>query len=186
MIGAPRPSPEPYSPIEDLDVPPSETADLFALWISAYYQPFRDVQAITPLAMVHRKDLVELDSGSGSGSAKTRYTSTVSRMSPEEVRTVTCPSVLERNPTPRPTPVVLEVYDHNFRRAILDTRGAWPNVDVRLLWTDMSAFYFPWAVKVITQALEKPAAGDEKRRNVRVVKLESANHFVGRFCTCLA
>lgn len=170
MIGEMKPA-DAYSPLEDPNIPPSEIVGRFNTWISAYFEPLHDLDAITPAAITDRKDLTEAFPG-------TAYTPVSGRMSFDELQSSTYPEAAARNPMPMPDPVTLQVYAHNFRRAVLDTKGAWPRAGVHVLWGDMSPCYFPWAARAIQQALDKPAEKGEQRRKVQIVKMENANHFV--------
>ena len=171
MIGEARPSPEAYSPVEDPNVPPSEVAERFMAWISSYFEPLDTLQDITPTALAQREDVFAL-------TADAKFSCTTSRMTNEELQAATYPAIFACNPTPPPTAAILQVYRDNYRRAILDTKGAWPNVDVTVLWGEMSPFYFLWAAKVMSQHLKEPVRIGEQRRNMRIVKMEKANHFV--------
>lgn len=171
MIGEVRPSPRIYSPVEDPEVPPSDFASRFMSWISSYFQPIPNLEAATPPALERRKDMAEL-------SSKPTYTSTMSRMTPEELQATAYPSIFECNPTPMPNSISVQLYAHNYRRALFDTNGAWPHVGVVMLWGDMSPFYFPWSAKVVKHALGAPIRVGEHRRDVRIRKMENANHFV--------
>lgn len=99
-------------------------------------------------------------------------------MTREEIETTAYPSIISRNPTPYTRTAILGVYRPNAHRAMFDTKGAWPKVKVLLLWADMSILYCPWGAKVLSDALAEPAVEGMQRRDVEIMRLEEANHFV--------
>lgn len=117
-----------------------------------------------------------------------KRTGTTSRMSDEELAAVTCTDAAIRCPTPFLTSGIQESYRRNVCGALFDTKGMWNNTKALVLWADMSCMYCLWGAKLLWDMLnasELVTDGDEQRRDVQMVKLESANHFVSIFTlTC--
>ncbi len=73
-----------------------------------------------------------------------------------------------------------EVYHKNFKRALFDTQGVWPNVKAVVIWGEMSVPDCVWSAKVVRDMLAaQPEEGStEVRREIHIQNLEGADHFV--------
>lgn len=96
-------------------------------------------------------------------------------MTLEELKSVTAPAILGRIGGIETIPE--EVYQANFVRGLFATGGLWPKLKVIALWADMSPVPCPWAAKVLTDMMACPPV-EGQRRDVQLVKLLEANHFV--------
>lgn len=61
------------------------------------------------------------------------------------------------------------------------TAGAsnWANVPLRYVWCDRSAYVMPWGASCLCSELENAKKSGRRMRNISVVCLPGANHFVG-------
>ena len=110
-------------------------------------------------------------------------------MSPDQLREMADYDVVERSAQAMRA-VPRGVYEDNARRALweperdLDSESgdvAFPDVDVLVLWFDMTIADCVWAVKVLHDAqAEQRSREDSKARNVKFVCLEGLNHFVSK------
>ena len=68
-----------------------------------------------------------------------------------------------------------DIIHANFRRALVETNGLWPNVKVLLVWADQSMHDCVWAAKSIFDiaAQDRPWG-----RKIEIERLSGANHFV--------
>lgn len=148
-------------------------ANRFIVCTASYFAPFSDLEAVTATALEQHTNLSETSSGPDS-----KYSCTLSRMTKEQVAEITYPGVVARSPTPVTRTTLLDVYAPNMQRGLFDTRGTWPNVRVLVLWTDMGLTYCPWGARVLSDMLKEPAGEGEQRRDVNIVQLKDANHFV--------
>lgn len=171
MLGQSKPV-NAYSPLEDRSIPLADVAAHFVPWVAAYNAPIVSVSEITISSMEQLKPHSTTDP---------KYTPSMARVTAEELAGVTCLSAAIRCPTPMFQEGMDEAYRSNLRHALFDTNGAWKQVRAVLLWPDMTVVYCFWAAKLITDELreaEKETDGTKVRRDVAVVKLEGANHFV--------
>ncbi|KAI0700599.1 alpha/beta-hydrolase [Cytidiella melzeri] len=165
-------TPEPrgaYIPLNDPTLSSRDTAEAFIEWVSAYWEPFASLNQVSELAVVAQRNMARLCSDP-------KYLPTSRRMTAEELEAVSYPSAALR--IGHPGHISLDVYGSNARRALLDTNGAWRNVRALVLWADMSCAYCPWGAKVLSDQLKRPVRAGEIRRDVSIMKLENANHFL--------
>lgn len=162
--------PTTYSPLEDPNIPLSQKAHHFIPWVAGYYERTVDLSAITVPALEQLKNMTDI-------SRDPKYLATTARMGDEDRAAVTWPSGAVRCPTPLFDSGMRASYRRNLHRAVFDTKGTWAHVKVLMLWADRSVVYCLWAAKQLSDRLNEPAE-EEQRRNVRIVKLEDANHFV--------
>ena len=159
-----------YIPLDDPTLPLEETAKMFISWVSTYWEPCSSLDDVSEAAVAAQRDISTLPSSSTS----LRPTST--RMTKEELEGVVYPEVAYR--VGHPGHITLSVYGNNARRTFFDTKGKWPKVKAIVLWADMSCAYCPWGAKVLSDQLKESPRDGEVRREVEIVKLENANHFV--------
>lgn len=158
-----------YTPYEDPTLAPAEVGQRFVPWVSGFFEPVHGLASVTPGLLRERKNMKDV-------SADRKYLPTSERMTLEELLSVASPAVL-----PRVAPILAlkqEVYQQNLRRALLDTKGLWPNVKVVMLWADMTCMYAPWGARYLSDMLATPVVEGEQRRDVQIVKLPGASHFV--------
>ena len=66
----------------------------------------------------------------------------------------------------------------NTRHAFFDTKGTWKDVKALLVWGEMGPWTVAVAAKELTAMLEAPQIEGQQRRDVKIVCLKEANHFV--------
>ncbi|KAI0340788.1 alpha/beta-hydrolase [Trametopsis cervina] len=165
-------TPEPrgaYITLDDPSVPPERIVHAFIEWVSSYWEPFEDLDAVTEPAVAQQKNMVKLSSD-----PKVRPSST--RMSQAELEAVVYPPVGAR--IGHPGHISRDVVAVNARRSLFDTGGAWKHVKAVVLWGDMSCAYCPWGAKVLSEQLLVPPQDGEIRRDIEIVQLKKANHFL--------
>jgi hypothetical protein len=158
--------------LDDPTVPPESLVKSFTSWVSAYWERFTTLDEITESAVAKQRDMATL-------SSEPQYQATCSRMTRQELEAVIHPAAALR--MGHPGHISLSVYGRNARKSLMDTNGAWRNVKALVLWADMSCAYCPWGAKVFVDQLNEPAGKGEMRRDIKVVQLKNANHFVSRF-----
>lgn len=137
---------------------------VFAQWVSSYYQALPAGTSISAEALRARPVLAAL-------------TPTLSTLTPEEFARTWDGDVFHRSNGRLTLGGIDEAYRANFRRAFLDAGAVLPEVGAVVLWCDRSIWACLWGVKVLEELLlEEPVGG--KKRPVRIMKLENANHFV--------
>lgn len=57
-------------------------------------------------------------------------------------------------------------------------RGAWDEVEMRLVWCDMSIWPSVWAARMIAEELKEAASAGKATRPIGLVRLRGKNHFV--------
>lgn len=62
-------------------------------------------------------------------------------------------------------------------------RSEWKGIELRYIWCDRSVWEMPWGVWALQEELEEARKAGKEVRNVVLVRLKGANHFVG--CLCL-
>ena len=71
-----------------------------------------------------------------------------------------------------------EIRERNARRAFLDADAVLPDVDVVVVWAELSVFLCVWGVKVLHEILDENLGELKRKRPVSILKLENTNHFV--------
>ena len=165
VYGIPEPTGT-LHPLKDITLSPETVTDSFVSWTTAWHEPFPSLDAVTPEAIIQRKNLSET-------SDDPKYKPT--RMNAEDMKELACPEVAERM---GPLFVHWSVAKENTRRALIDTKGQWKNAKVIVEWADMSFWTAAWAAKTLHDLLAEPVQGGEQRRDVRFVRLENTNCWV--------
>jgi hypothetical protein len=160
--------PNPILPLQDLNLPSQEAHRLYLKWASTYWQPFSDFRSITASDIHERKPMPDL-------SSDPKYESSVNRRSPKEVEEFTFHPVMDRL---GPGLVDWQVLGRHTRRALFDTKGACKNIKVVVLWPDMSPWPCVYSAKILSEMQEEPHVEGEQRREMSIIRVEDANHFV--------
>ncbi len=71
-----------------------------------------------------------------------------------------------------------DIYRRTSERALFDTKGSFKNVRALVVWGDMSVSLCVWAAKRIAERAEAAKTEGRLGRQVEIVKMEGANHFV--------
>ncbi|KAI0357368.1 alpha/beta-hydrolase [Trametes cingulata] len=153
----------------------------FSLGVSAYYPPYNLPESLDPPTIFDppRRPVHE-----SADPVDPKYTPTTNRMTPEVLRSLTHPVVMEQNQH------LIWGVSHDVYRALLDRalfdcrfddgsgmkKEIWPALRVHVIWCDMTVGECLWATLLIRSRYEK--AQPEHRRPVEFHKLEDANHFV--------
>ena len=138
-------------------------------WAASYYEPMSDIEAINLTSLQSRTEVVE-----GSG-----VKSSLNGMSAEDLVDTTDTTVWMRSGQHLRN-IPREIYWHNTQRALFETGEVLPNVDVLVLWCDMTPSIVLWAIRNIHDRM-LDAQNQQKgkgMREIKIVKLERANHFV--------
>jgi hypothetical protein len=155
--------------MRDNSIAPEDVYEESMAWITSYFAPFPDLASVTPQSVMERKRLSEVSPNAPN---------LVTRITQAELAELTCPEVYERVGVGL---VEWQVYAENIRRALLDTRGAWKNVKFIAAWGSMSVWSTAWGARGLLDLLEMPADEDAQRRQIEIVRVEDANHFVCAF-----
>ncbi|KAJ3555733.1 hypothetical protein NM688_g2410 [Phlebia brevispora] len=159
-----------YYPLRDANLSLEERKTLFSTWVSFYFTPVEDLDAVTEEQLARRQALHE-----GRGDVETSVTPTVMRMSKEQHESVADLGVLQRSYNSIRL-LTKKTYGDNFRRSLFDAGGVWPDVDVLFIWCDSSMSDCIWAAKDVADQV-RASAGNPAARRVQMVKL-AGNHFV--------
>ncbi|KAI0326884.1 alpha/beta-hydrolase [Cubamyces sp. BRFM 1775] len=173
------------SGLSNLRRDPSAALDVqmaqFSLAVGSYYPPYTIPDRIDPLPTYEsprqpmHQTSIDVDP---------KYTPTTSKMTPEEIRSITYPSILESHQH-AVWAVGNDIVHENLLHAFYDCRyddgtGAmkkvWPQLRVHLLWCDMTIGECAWAATVVYHGLQN--AEPANRRVVEFHKVEGANHFI--------
>ncbi|KIP12769.1 hypothetical protein PHLGIDRAFT_9832 [Phlebiopsis gigantea 11061_1 CR5-6] len=153
-----------HYPMKSTEYSMEQKPSVFAQWVSSYYQALPAGTSISAEALRARPVLAELPP-------------TLSTLTPEEFARTWDGDVFHRSNGRLTLGGIDEAYRANFRRAFLDAGAVLPEVGAVVLWCDRSIWACLWGVKVLEELLlEEPVGG--KKRPVRIMKLENANHFV--------
>lgn len=109
------------------------------------------------------------------GAADPSVLPTVKRMSAEEFESVTHPAALRSYL--QLGQLTKEKLAENFQKAVFDTGGLWPDVDILCLWCDMSVSVCVSAARYIRDRYRNEGSSPTARK-VNIVKVPGANHFV--------
>jgi hypothetical protein len=173
MLGV-VPPPGVTTPLDDPAIPDGERAWFFIHWITCYFNSLKSPSEITVDALIGRYDMYEATGGDRA------YLSTSRRMSQPELEAIITPEILPR--IGAALGFAPEVYSKAFRRAVFDTEGKWKRLRIVAIWPDMTIWTCSLSGKVMADMLAIAPREGEVRRNVEMVWLEGANHFVS---TCL-
>ncbi|KAI0775395.1 Alpha/Beta hydrolase protein [Irpex lacteus] len=168
-------------PLKSLSMSTEEAHDAFLTWTSTYWQPFPDLKSVDSTSIQQRKPMTDI-------SSDPQYKPTRDRRAPAEIEGIMHAPVKYRI---GPALVDWKVFMANTRRALFDTRGTWKGVNVLMSYGDMGPWTTQWAARVMTEMLAEPKGDGEQRRDVKIVCLENANHFLpyddpGRFVRFIA
>lgn len=170
-LGLPHP-PERYHPLEDEAIPPAERAGVFAAWVSGYY--------------THGDSSDTLERRTPA----TEPRPTIFQIKPEEVQS----SLHEGPGSPGGSDLTLlglgiatELWAALKDKAFYPTEKAFDEdgtgedlagVELRYLWCDRSVYEMPWGTWTLRAELDEAKAKGRRMRNINVVRLAGANHFV--------
>lgn len=152
-----------YFPIKNKKLSNEQKADLFVKWCSGYYNPLPSSAPITTETLQACTLIAER--------GHTLYS-----LSHKEQEQSIDPRVLYGSALILTTED--EIRQRNARRTLLDVDAVLPEVDVVLLWADLSVFLCLCGVKVLNELLEEEPAEGKRKRKVSVLKLENMNHFI--------
>lgn len=176
-----------------MNIPDSERLARFFAWFSGYFEP--PVKQLFPLRTDEdvKKAVAMHEARTPTG------TPTLQRMSQAEKESVADFSARVRTSNPLLRFTSPMVYKENFQSAFTlseDDRAVLPNVDILLVWAELSVFETNWAVSTVKDWLEngshsvqkfglapKEIAGNRTRK-VRYENIEGCNHFVSSSHTC--
>ncbi|KAJ3553766.1 hypothetical protein NM688_g3443 [Phlebia brevispora] len=149
---------------------PEERCRAFLHWCASYYEPIRDISSLDNNTVRARRALHEISDD------HTR-TPTITRMSPDEFSYTADNDVFQRSGQYMRN-IPPQVFYRNAQRALCDTEGILPTVDVIVIWCDMSPSVAAWAAKRLKERVDTARAEGKHTRAVRVINIKDANHFV--------
>jgi hypothetical protein len=160
-----------YHPLEDADIPPPERAAAFSRWVSGYYTHGDSA------ATLERR--VPVDDPRP----------TILSITPEELQTVFHADVTG----PGGSDLLLlgggiatGLNEAMWRGALyLSGDGSgneWADVELRYLWCDRSVYEMPWGTWALKKEVEDAKRKGLPLRNLSIVRLRGANHFVSGLC----
>ncbi|KAH9890074.1 alpha/beta-hydrolase [Cubamyces lactineus] len=153
----------------------------FSVAVGSYYPPYSIPDRIDPLPTYEppRQPLHQM-----SMDVDSKYLPTTSKMTPEELDSITYPSILGEFQHTL-WAVGVDILHENLVHAFYDCRfddgtgvmkKVWPKLRVHLIWCDMTLGECAWAATVVYHGLQN--ADPAKRRAIQFHKLEGANHFI--------
>lgn len=168
-----------YIPLADPSLSLDQRREAFCDWIACYSTAVGDLEDVTEDMLAARQVLHEQPDAAGPS-----VLPTVKRMSPEEFASVTHPAALRSYL--QLGQLTKEKLAENFQKAVFDTGGLWPDVDVLCLWCDMSVDVCVSAARYIRDRCREEGSASTARK-VSIVKVPGANHFVSSStCVCTA
>lgn len=105
-----------------------------------------------------------------------RWLPTAFRVSKAELNEIAEPSIAPKIGSP--FTVHLDVLRANTIRALFDTEGVWPQVNVVVLWSTMCATLSAWGARVMGDMLAHPPVEGREGRRISMHQVKDANHFV--------
>ncbi|THG95362.1 hypothetical protein EW026_g6276 [Hermanssonia centrifuga] len=166
-----EPIPKEFSfPLWDSTIAPEDRGPCFAIWVGTYFSPaVPDLSSMDIQALESRTNISQT-------SEPDNMAPTTSRMSVEELQSMTHPEVLERSGGPL---MELEpaVYWRVTERALFETDGVFASVDAVAIWCNMSVAPCVWAARRIAERAEAAKTEGKRGRKVDTVKIDGANHF---------
>ncbi len=167
-----EPIPKEFSfPLWDSTIAPEDRGPCFAIWVGTYFSPaVPDLSSMDIQALESRTNISQT-------SEPDNMAPTTSRMSVEELQSMTHPEALERSGGPL---MELEpaVYWRVTERALFETDGVFASVDAVAIWCNMSVAPCVWAARRIAERAEAAKTEGKRGRKVDTVKIDGANHFV--------
>lgn len=171
------PSQGTYHPFRDPTLPIQERIDRAQFWLSFYFTKIVDLESVTTEVLESRVAQHE-QLGLQAGSAKTP---TLLRMSSAELESAKDRAALLRSSLP-----LLRSNSENFRlnfeKALFDTDGVLPSVNVVVAWCDETMGDAVFAAKIIHDRLKAEQPAGKVRRDIEMYRLEGMNHFVSAQC----
>ena len=155
-------------PLKSLTMSTEEAHDAFLTFMSTYWQPFPNLKSIDTASIQQRRPMSDI-------SADPKYRSIRERRTLQEIESIVHAPVKYRI---GPALVSWEVFMENTRHAFFDTKGTWKDVKALLVWGEMGPWTVAVAAKELTAMLEAPQIEGQQRRDVKIVCLKEANHFV--------
>lgn len=168
-LGYPLPAVN-YHPLRDETIPPLERPQAFVKWVTGYY-----THGDSPDTLELYKPVADPPP-------------TILNMTPEEIQThfcekpagpdgsdallVTAMAATGLNSVLRKTAFYLDKDDEASEGEI------WAGTELRYLWCDRSVYEQPWGTWSLRRELQEAREKELKMRNITVVLLEGANHFV--------
>ncbi|GJE92656.1 hypothetical protein PsYK624_088110 [Phanerochaete sordida] len=164
VLGRVPPSEGVYHPLRDMSMTLRERGERFSIWVSAYFEQAPSLDDVTiPVLEARKEDPSKVP--------------TLERMAPEELASITDNGAYERS-SHALLKVSREVLHANVLRALVDTDGVWPDVNVLVLWCDASMHDCVWAAKFVANLEREPPEEGKHKRRIDVERLSAANHFV--------
>lgn len=160
-----------FFPLQDPKLSLEERRDIFCDWVTYYFTAVDDLESVTEDILAARKPLHEELATRDPTNLPTKQ-----RMTSEQYESVTYLPMFHRS-YPRIRTLTKKTNEENFRRAVIDTGGLWPDVNILSIWCDVSIAQSVWAAKCLHDLSRKEAASPAARR-IDVVKFPGANHFV--------
>ncbi|KAI0337945.1 alpha/beta-hydrolase [Trametopsis cervina] len=150
-----------YTPFRDPSIPPEHKFSHFMLLASAYQDPVDNLDHVSIPLLQSRTAIRE---------------PTFKTLTASDHETISEPSAFLA--WRRILPLV-DVLHENTTRAYLNPSGVWKDVQLRVLWTDSSAWPLMAAAKWLKDRTEEwDRASNSQTRQARFTKIENANHFV--------
>ena len=164
-----------YNPLRDTSIPEDERGTRFCHWISCYFTAIDDLEEVTESKLVAREALHE-----AKGSTQTHFNvkPSLDRMTDNEYKSVVDPTVFNRSYVSLRSLAQGDTYGENLRKALFDTDGIWPDIDVLFLWCNMSVSDCIFGAKHVLDLSKKAEGNGHIARPVKLVKIPNANHFV--------
>jgi len=169
-------------PLLNPQLPLDERLRIFPIWASSYFTPVNDLLSLTLPTLAAR---VVVDQKSADEPLAFSFAPSVSKISTAELESITYPDALIRL-MEYIDQLDISVFRDSFLRAIgrdelndktheaVSSNIFWPDCKVLLTWCDMTT-----PDCMFTSAhIAKTAQEGHTRRQVKVVRVERANHFV--------
>ncbi|KIP07103.1 hypothetical protein PHLGIDRAFT_35631 [Phlebiopsis gigantea 11061_1 CR5-6] len=167
------PSQGTYHPFRDPTLPIQERVDRAQFWLSFYFTKVVDLESVTTEVLESR---VAQHEQLGLLQASSAKTPTLLRMSSAELESAKDRAALLRSSLP-----LLRSNSENFRlnfeKALFDTDGVLPSVNVVVAWCDETMGDAVFAAKIIHDRLKAEQPAGKVRRNIEMYRLEGMNHF---------
>jgi hypothetical protein len=163
-LGNPRPETS-YHPFEDQSLTPGEANELFALWVTGYYQ-----HGTTADQFEHRTALKDPPP-------------TIATMQQEDIATAlhVIPDM-----TKFTDGIILSGWQkqnlgESLRTRLMypsDMNSSWANIQLKYIWCDMSVWEMPWGALKLEEELEGAKTAGKPFRTTSVLRMRGSNHFV--------
>lgn len=166
---------EVYYPVHDESIPLDKRGAAFIRWVSAFWTPMPeftdDAQVLAGRAIVYDE------------TGDKKYQPTTDILSAKEVEDITYPDVFLRSGRAVFT-TNNRVWWDNAQHALCDIDGKFSHVKALLIWCDMSPAGCLVGTKNLVDRVKEASAEGKATRELTVLKMEGANHFVSCLISC--